>query len=230
MSQLLDIFLHLDKHLEALATDYGPWIYALLFAIVFCETGLVVTPFLPGDSLMFAVGAICARQTDAGVPLLRVEIAAPLLFAAAVAGNTSNYWIGRWTGPRIFTGESTSLLGRLMSRKHLDSAHRFYEKHGGKAVILGQFLPIIRTFVPYVAGAGAMNYRRFILFNFTGALAWVGICCGGGYLFGNIPAVKRNFELVIIGIIAVSLIPVLVQVVKSHRSPRAGTAEEPPRA
>jgi membrane-associated protein len=220
MHDLLNIFLHLDEHLAEWAKSYGPWIYAILFTIVFCETGLVITPFLPGDSLLFAVGALCGTGT------LRIEVAAPLLFGAAVIGNTSNYWIGRATGPKVFRGESRSLLGRLMSRKHLDAAHRFYEKHGGKAVVLGQFLPIIRTFVPYVAGAGAMNYRRFVVFTVLGALLWVGVCCGAGYLFGQHPFVKQHFELVVIGIISVSLIPVAVQIVRSRlrrKVPAAGT-------
>jgi membrane-associated protein len=151
-----------------------------------------------------------------GTGVLKIGIAAPLLFAAAIVGNTSNYWIGRYTGPRIFRGESTSLFSRLLSRKHLASAHAFFEKHGGKAVILGQFLPIIRTFVPYVAGAGAMNYKRFIAYNIAGALAWVGICCGAGYEFGQMEFVKKHFEMVIIGIIVVSLIPVVIQVIKSR--------------
>lgn len=220
MHDLLNIFLHLDEHLAEWAKSYGPWIYAILFTIVFCETGLVITPFLPGDSLLFAVGALCGTGT------LRIEVAAPLLFGAAVIGNTSNYWIGRATGPKVFRGESRSLLGRLMSRKHLDAAHRFYEKHGGKAVVLGQFLPIIRTFVPYVAGAGAMNYRRFVVFTVLGALLWVGVCCGAGYLFGQHPFVKQHFELVVIGIVSVSLIPVAVQIVRSRlrrKVPAAGT-------
>lgn len=214
MQQLLDIFLHLNEHLAQWAQDYGPWIYGILFLVVFCETGLVVTPFLPGDSLLFAVGAL------AGAGTLRIEIAAPLLLLAAIMGNTSNYWIGKSTGPRIFRGESNSLLAKLLSRKHLDSANRFFEKHGGKAVMLGQFLPIIRTFVPYVAGAGAMNYRRFIMFNVLGALAWVGICSSAGYMFGQMEVVKKHFELVIIGIIAVSLIPVGIQVVRAQLAKR----------
>jgi membrane-associated protein len=215
VQQLLDIFLHLNEHLAQWAQDYGTWIYAILFLVVFCETGLVVTPFLPGDSLLFAVGAL------AGAGTLRIEVAAPLLLVAAVLGNTSNYWIGKATGPKIFTGESTSLLSKLLSRKHLESASRFFAKHGGKAVMLGQFLPIIRTFVPYVAGAGVMNYGRFIMFNVLGAVLWVGICCGAGYTFGHLEVVKKNFELVIVGIIVVSLIPVAVQVVKSWLARRA---------
>lgn len=211
MQKLIDIFLHLNEHLEKLAGDYGPWIYGILFLVVFCETGLVVTPFLPGDSLLFAVGALV------GAKILDWWIL-PLLFVAAIAGNTSNYWIGKSTGPRIFRGESGGLLARLLSKKHLEAANAFFERHGGKAVMLGQFLPIIRTFVPYVAGAGSMNYPRFITFNVLGAAAWVGICGGAGVGFGHLEVVKKNFELVIIAIIAVSLIPVGVQVVRSRMS------------
>lgn len=216
MQKLINIFLHLNEHLEKLAGDYGPWIYAVLFLVVFCETGLVVTPFLPGDSLLFAVGALVGGKILSWWAL-------PMLFVAAILGNTANYWIGRSTGPKLFRGESTSLIARLLSRKHLASASAFFEKHGGKAVMLGQFLPIIRTFVPYVAGAGAMNYPRFIMFNVLGATAWVGVCGGAGVAFGHLEVVKKNFELVVIGIIAVSLIPVVVQVVRSRLS-RAGAA------
>lgn len=221
MQQLLDIFLHLNEHLSQWAQDYGPWIYAILFAVVFCETGLVVTPFLPGDSLLFAVGML------SGTGVLRIEIAAPLLLVAAICGNTSNYSIGKLTGPKIFRGESGTLLARLLSRKHLATAHAFFEKHGGKAVMLGQFMPIIRTFVPYVAGAGAMNYSRFIFFNVAGALAWVGICCGSGYFLGGLDFFKKHFEMVIVGIIVVSLIPVLVSFVKSRNAPRGAEGAAP---
>ena len=214
MQHLLDIFLHLNEHLSQWAQDYGPWIYAILFAVVFCETGLVVTPFLPGDSLLFAVGML------SGTGVLRIEVAAPLLLVAAICGNTSNYSIGKLTGPKIFRGESGTLLSRLLSRKHLATAHTFFEKHGGKAVMLGQFMPIIRTFVPYVAGAGAMNYSRFIFFNVAGALAWVGICCGSGYFLGGLDFFKKHLEMVIVGIIVVSLIPVFVSFVKSRNAPR----------
>ncbi|MFZ2875762.1 MAG: VTT domain-containing protein [Phycisphaerales bacterium] len=210
MQQLLDIFRDIPGFLEEFTRSHGPWIYAVLFAVVFCETGLVITPFLPGDSLFFAVGALCATG------VLKLHIAAPALFVAAVLGNTTNYWIGKYLGPRIFRGESVGLFGRLMSRKHLERAHQFYEKHGAAAVILGQFLPIVRTFVPFVAGAGAMNYARFILFNIIGAFLWVSVCVGAGLLFGNIPFVRHNFEYVIIGIIGVSIIPVIVQVLRAR--------------
>lgn len=213
MSQLLAIFRDIPGFLEVFTAEHGPWVYAVLFAIVFCETGLVVTPFLPGDSLLFAVGALCGTGT------LEFWIAAPLLFAAAVIGNTSNYFIGRATGPKVFRGESTALLARLMSKKHLASANRFFCTHGGKAVSLAQFVPIARTFVPYVAGAGAMPYGRFIFFNVAGALLWVGVCTTAGYFFGNLPFVKKNFEWIIIGVVVISLLPLLVQWVRSRLRP-----------
>ncbi len=199
--------------MQHIADAYPMGVYGVLFAIVFCETGLVVTPFLPGDSLFFAVGALC------GTGVLKLHIAAPVLFLAAVLGNTSNYWIGRSTGPMIFRGESTSFFARLISRKHLQTAHAFYEKHGGKAVIMGQFVPIVRTFVPYVAGAGAMNYPKFILFNILGAALWVGVCVGAGRLFGQLEVVRNNFELVVLAIIAVSVLPIIVQFIRAKYFP-----------
>lgn len=225
MRQLLDIFLHLDKHLEALATEHGPWVYAVLFLIIFCETGLVVTPFLPGDSLLFAVGALAARG------MFDVWLVSLTLIVAGVLGDAVNYHIGRYLGPRVFrieTGEAPprTLLERLLNRKHLARAHAFFEKYGGKAVILARFVPIVRTFVPFVAGAGAMTYSRFFVYNVVGAIAWVGVCVGAGWFFGNIPWVRRNFELVIIGIIAVSLIPVVVEIVLARRvSAKSGAGE-----
>jgi len=233
MDQLLAIFRDLPGFLDGFIQNHGAVVYALLFAIVFCETGLVVTPFLPGDSLLFTVGALAARgsfniwTTDSHVSFLLV---AGLLFVAAVLGNTSNYWIGRFIGPRVFKydhggqdarpAESRTLIERLLNRKHLARAHAFFEKYGGKAVIMGQFVPIVRTFCPFVAGAGAMTYRRFILFNIIGATLWVGICCGAGWFFGNIEWVKRNFEAVVIAIILVSLIPVAVEFIAHKRKAR----------
>ncbi len=219
MEQLLHILQDLPGFLQEFVGQHGPWVYALLFAIVFCETGLVITPFLPGDSLLFAVGTLC------GTGAMKLEIAAPLLFAAAIIGNTCNYWIGRSTGPMIFRGESKSLLARLLSRKHLDAANQFYHKHGGKAVILGQFLPIVRTFVPYVAGAGAMNFPRFFSFNVLGASLWIGICMGAGRLFGGYDFVKKHFEMVVVGIIVVSVLPVVIQFIRSRFRPASASAE-----
>jgi membrane-associated protein len=212
VSQLLDFVLHLDTHLLAFVQAYGAWVYGLLFAVVFAETGLVVTPFLPGDSLLFAAGALSATGAlDA--PLLFI-----LLALAAVAGNTVNYTIGRVIGPRIFQARDKSgLIHRLLNREYLDRAHAFFEKYGGKAVVLSRFAPIIRTFVPFVAGAAAMSSRRFTIYNVFGAGAWVGLCLGAGIAFGNVPVVKAHFSLVTIGIVVVSLVPMAVELVKSRR-------------
>jgi len=213
MQQLIDIFLHLDVHLAEFVGRYGVWVYGLLCAIIFAETGLVVTPFLPGDSLLFAAGALAARG-DLDVRLLFV-----LLAGAAILGNTVNYSIGRFVGPRVFRGETSH---RLLNRQHLDRAHAFFEKYGGMAVVLTRFVPIIRTFVPFVAGAGAMRYPTFALYNVAGGVLWVGICLGAGYLFGNVPVVKNNFSLVALGIVAVSMIPMLVEWVQHKRKGQRG--------
>src|SRR6478735_9025479 len=194
--QVLDFFFHLDAHLESFVAAYGFWVYALLFAIVFAETGLVVTPFLPGDSLLFTCGALAATG------VLNIWIVAPLLIFAAILGDTTNYAIGHFVGPRIFRAEDNKgFWHKLLNRHHLMEAHAFFERHGGKAVVLGQFMPIIRTFVPFVAGCGAMTYRHFAIFNVAAAVLWVGVCMGAGYAFGNVPAVKEHFELVIVGIV-----------------------------
>lgn len=215
IDQLLDFFLHLDTHLEVFVTQYGPWVYGLLFLIVFCETGLVVTPFLPGDSLLFATGALGA----AGV--LDARLAAMLLLIAGVAGDAVNYSIGHFVGPRVFRAEDrASFWHRLLNRDHLMRAHEFFERYGGMAVVLGRFVPIIRTFVPFVAGCGSMSYPRFAFYNVAGAMAWVGLCVGTGYAFGNVPVVKDNFTLVILGIIIVSVLP-MVWGYFSHRQSRA---------
>lgn len=218
MDTLLDIFLHLDVKLTAVAAAYGPWIYGVLFAIVFAETGLVVTPFLPGDSLLFAAGALAATGAlhPAGV--------AAVLCAAAIIGDSVNYVVGRTAGPRVFTADDQStLVNRLLNREHLARAHQFFDKYGGKAVILGRFVPIIRTFVPFVAGAGAMVYPTFLFFSVAGTLAWVGICVSAGYAFGNVPVVKDNFSLVALGIVFVSVLPAVVEFMKSRRGGAAGT-------
>jgi len=208
MQQLIDIFLHLDVHLAEFVGRYGVWVYGLLFAIIFAETGLVVTPFLPGDSLLFAAGALAATGA------LDVRLLFLLLAGAAILGNTVNYSIGRFVGPRVFCGETSH---RLLNRQHLDRAHAFFERYGGMAVVLTRFVPIIRTFVPFVAGAGAMRYATFALYNVAGGVLWVGICLGAGYLFGNVPVVKNNFSLVALGIVAVSMIPMLVEWMKHKR-------------
>ena len=206
MSELIDLFLNLDVHLAEFVATYGLWVYGLLFAIIFAETGLVITPFLPGDSLLFAVGAIAATGG------LDIRVVLVLLIAAAILGDAVNYSVGRYAGPRIFRGEDrTSRLQRLLNREHLDKAHAFFEHHGGKAIVMARFAPIIRTFVPFVAGAGSMSYPAFAFYNVTGAVLWVGVCVGGGYLFGQVPIVKENFSIVALGIVAVSLIPIAVE-------------------
>jgi membrane-associated protein len=214
---LIDFVLHFDKHLAEFVVNYGVWVYGLLFGIVFAETGLVVTPFLPGDSLLFAAGALAAT-TDGG---LNPWILFVLLATAAFTGNAVNYGIGRRIGPRIFTAtDDASLVGRLMNRQYLERAHAFFEEYGGKAIILGRFVPIVRTFVPFVAGAGQMTAASFVLYNAIGAIAWVGLCLLAGVIFGNVPIVKNNFSLVTIGIVAVSLLPVLVEYVRHRQSGR----------
>jgi membrane-associated protein len=215
MSSLIDLFLNLDQHLVELAGAYGPWIYLVLFLIVFAETGLVVTPILPGDSLLFASGALAATGA------LNVWMVLGLLLAAAVLGDAVNYSVGWYIGPRVFTAsDTTGVLHRLLNRDHLARAHAFFERHGGKAVVLGRFVPIVRTFVPFVAGAGDMRYSTFAFFNVAGALLWVGICVGAGYGLGNVPIVKENFSLVALGIVFVSVLPAVFEMLKSMRAPQ----------
>ena len=217
MAELIDLFLHLDTHLADIAAAYGPWIYGILFLIVFAETGLVVTPFLPGDSLLFACGALAATGS------LDVGLLFGLLSAAAILGNVVNYAIGRYVGPRVFSAEDhRGLWHRALNRQHLAEAHAFFERHGGRAVVLTRFMPIIRTFVPFVAGAGAMTYRAFAIYNVTGGLLWVGVCLGAGYAFGNVPVVRANFSLVALGIVVVSLLPMAFELVR--RGGKPGTA------
>ena len=206
--------LHLDKYLDKVLAAFGPWTYAILFFIIFCETGLVVTPFLPGDSLLFAVGALTAPR-EAAPPALRLEIILPLLIAAAILGDNMNYWIGRRLGPRVFRREGV----RFLNKRHLDRTHAFYEKHGGKTVVIARFVPIIRTFSPFVAGVGAMTYPRFLAYDIAGGFIWVGLFVLGGHFFGNLPVVKRNFTLVILAIIALSMLPPAIEIVR-HRLAR----------
>ena len=211
MDTFLDYFLHLDVHLTAFVTLYGPWVYAIMGLIVFAETGLVVTPFLPGDSLLFAAGALAAAGA---LDLASLLI---LLSIAAIVGDAVNYAIGRAVGPRVFRAEtSEGFWGRALNREHLDRAHEFFERFGGKAIVMGRFAPIIRTFVPFVAGAGAMTYSKFTLFNVSGGIAWVGICTGAGYAFGNVPIVKNNFSLVALGIVAVSVLRMVYELWRSR--------------
>jgi membrane-associated protein len=200
---LLDWLLHLDTHLNSLATSMGPWLYVVLFAIVFCETGLVVTPFLPGDSLLFAVGALAAT---AGSPIQLIWLI-PLLIIAAVAGDAVNYACGRFIGPKVFQWEGSWLF----NRKHLDRAQAFYDKYGSKTIVLARFVPIVRTFAPFVAGIGQMQYRRFWIYNVAGGITWVVLFLLLGYWFGNLEPVKKNFELVIFGIVGLSVLPMAVE-------------------
>lgn len=206
----IDVVLHLDQHLVELFATYDVWIYAILFTIIFAETGLVVTPFLPGDSLLFAVGALAALNP---ADSLTAPLAITLLVVAAVLGNTTNYHIGRWIGPPAFSGRY-----RLLKLEYLRQTQAYFARHGGKTVMLSRFLPIVRTFAPFVAGVGAMPYGRFQLFNVAGAVIWVVLLVGGGYLFGNIPIVRNNFGFVTIGIILLSLVPLLIAALQSRNS------------
>jgi membrane-associated protein len=203
---LIDLFLHLDQHLTEITRDYGVWTYLVLFIIIFCETGLVVTPILPGDSLLFAAGALAALG---GLNVFWLFI---ILTAAAILGDTVNYWLGHYVGPRIFSKENV----RFLNKKHLERTHEFYEKYGGKTIIIARFIPIVRTFAPFVAGIGSMTYWRFITYNVVGAVIWVGICVFAGYLFGNLDFVKKNFSLVILAIIFVSILPIIVELVRNR--------------
>jgi len=214
MEGLLSMFLHLDTSLNQLAGSLGIWVYAVLFLIIFCETGLVVTPFLPGDSLLFAVGALAAVPEAVIDPWLAFF----LLSIAAVSGDALNYAIGRRLGPKVFSATNS----RLLNRDHLLHTQRFYEKHGGKTIVLARFIPIVRTFAPFVAGIGRMKYGRFALFNVSGGIAWVLLFVGGGYLFGNIPTVKHNFHIVIVAIIVISVLPAVIEFLRARAAIRSG--------
>lgn len=212
-----DIFAFVDPDkLAAFVGEHGLWVYAALFAIIFVETGVVVMPFLPGDSLLFAIGAVAA------IGKMNFWIVCGVLIVAAILGDAVNYHIGKFIGPRVFSktldpNVKPTLIERMLNRKHLEKANAFYAKYGGKAVVLGRFVPIVRTFVPFVAGAGAMNYGRFFYFNVVGGVAWVLICAGAGYLFGNMAIVKKHFELVVLGIVAVSVLPIGIEWIRSRR-------------
>jgi membrane-associated protein len=205
---LIDFILHINVHLDALVRDYGFWVYLILFGIVFCETGLVITPFLPGDSLLFAVGALC------GAGSMNIFLSMAVLFAAAVIGDTVNYWIGHWTGPKVFRAERS----RWLNPQHLERTHQFMEKYGGKAIIIARFVPIIRTFAPFVAGVGRMTYVRFMVYNFVGGALWVGLFVPAGYFFGSWPLVKNNFSLVMLAIIVVSTLPAVFEFFRQRRA------------
>lgn len=212
MPEVLDFILHSDRHLLEFVSNYGPWVYGLLFLIVFAETGFVVTPFLPGDSLLFAAGALAAAGA------MNAWVCLALLTFAAFAGNAVNYSVGRFVGPRVFTAtDGNSVWHRLLNRDYLQRGHAFFEQYGGKAVIMGRFVPIVRTFVPFVAGAAQMTSASFAFYNVVGAVTWVGICLGAGVLFGNVPVVKENFSLVTIGIVGVSVLPAVVEFFRHRR-------------
>ncbi len=212
----IDLFLHIDQYLNQWAGWMGPWLYVALFAVIFVETGLVVMPFLPGDSLLFAMGALSAK---AGSPI-DLWLLAPLLCVAAVLGDAANYSIGYWVGPKVFTKEQS----RWLNKKHLERAQRFYEKHGGKTIVLARFIPIIRTFAPFVAGIGKMRYLRFASFNVTGGISWVLLFLFGGYFFSGLPVVQTQFHYVIVAIVLISVIPVVIEFVKARKESRAEKA------
>jgi membrane-associated protein len=212
MAGALDLLLHVDRYLLTLVSTYGTWAYLILFLIVFAETGLVVTPFLPGDSLLFAAGAIAA------IGSLDVRLVIVVLIAAATIGDAVNYAVGRLAGGRILRAvETNPRWKRWLNPAHVARAHDFFERHGGKAVVMARFVPIVRTFVPFVAGVAAMSYPSFAFYNIVGAVAWVGLCVGSGYVFGNVPIVQDNFSLVALGIVAVSMLPMLVEYLRHRR-------------
>lgn len=215
LAQFIDIVLHLDKHLALLVAEYGVWIYAILFAIVFCETGLVVTPFLPGDSLLFVAGALAATATSGGLaigPLIAV------LMMAAVLGDNVNYWVGRWVGDHVLRWGTGS---RFFNRAAYDKTHAFYDRHGPLTMTMARFVPLVRTFAPFVAGVARMDYPRYFVFDLLGALLWVFSLTLAGYWFGNLPAVKSNLSLVIVGIVGVSVLPMVVGWLRSRFAPRS---------
>lgn len=216
IKQLFDYFLHLDRYLDVIIQDYQGWTYLILFLIVFCETGLVVTPFLPGDSLLFAAGTFAARGSF-DVVLLFV-----ILTIAAIIGDTVNYWVGHYFGPKIFARENV----RFLNKKHLERTHEFYERHGGKTIIIARFLPIIRTFAPFVAGVGRMTYWRFIAYNVVGGVVWVAMFVFGGYYFGNLEIVKNNFSFVVVAIVILSVLPIIYELVRHRMRPSRPEAVE----
>jgi membrane-associated protein len=213
---VVDVFRHLDAHLAQLVVDYGIWIYAILFVVIFCETGLVVTPFLPGDSLLFAAGALAATTSTSTTPGLSIVVLVPLLIVAAVLGDAVNFAIGARVGPGILEKEKIPFI----KKAHILKTQQFYEKHGTKTIVLARFVPIVRTFAPFVGGIGKMKYSTFATYNVVGAVAWVVICAVAGYFFGNIPFVKKNFELVVLGIIFVSVLPIVFEMGKSFMDSR----------
>ncbi len=217
IQQLIDIFLHVDEYLFEIVTQLGVWTYVLLFLVIFAETGLVITPFLPGDSLLFAAGAVTALVPDT----LNIVVLIIVLSMAAILGDTVNYWIGHWVGPKAFSGKV-----RFLKKEHLDKTHAFYEKHGGKTIILARFVPIVRTFAPFVAGVGAMTYSHFIIYNVVGGIAWVTAFTLLGYFFGNVPFVQKNFEFVVVAIVLISVLPMIYEyIAEKSRSRKAAQAQ-----
>lgn len=210
ISWIISFIMHIDRHLVDIIREYGAMTYLIMFLIVFCETGLVVTPFLPGDSLIFALGALSAGRD------LNLAIISGVLAAAAILGDTVNYHIGKYAGPKVFNRESS----RFFKKEHLMKTHAFYEKHGAITIIIARFIPIIRTFAPFVAGIGVMSYGRFIVYNITGGLLWVGLFISGGYLFGNLPVVRNNFTLVIMAIIVISVLPIVIEGYRTWKNGR----------
>lgn len=208
LTQLMDVVLHLDQHLQALVASHGAWIYLILFLIVFCETGLVVTPFLPGDSLLFVAGTVAAAGG------MDIHLMVLLLIIAAVLGDAVNYGVGHYVGPRIFSHSES----RWLNPKHLQRAHDFYEKYGGKTIIIARFVPIVRTYAPFVAGAASMTYAKFALFNVSGAVLWVVSLGYAGYFFGNLPIIKNNLTLVILGIIFLSILPGIIEILRHRKT------------
>jgi membrane-associated protein len=217
---MIDFLLHADVHLRELVQQYGTTTYAILFAIIFAETGLVITPFLPGDSLLFAAGALAATGA------MRVEVLALATIIAAFLGNVVNYSIGRRVAHMFHLDAPDTRVHRFVKREHVQRAHQFFERHGGRAVVLARFVPIVRTFLPFVAGGAGMTYSMFTFYNAVGCLLWVGVCVGAGYLFGNIPVVKDNFTLVVVGIVAVSLLPLLLELYNNWRRPTKSSSGE----
>jgi membrane-associated protein len=215
--QIIDVALHLDRHLSHIIGQYGPWTYAILFVVIFIETGFVVMPFLPGDSLLFAAGTFAALKA------LNMGALIVLLSAAAIIGDTVNYWIGHFVGPKVFHREKS----RVFKKEYLDRTHAFFEKYGGKTIIIARFVPIIRSFAPFVAGIGRMSYGRFIAFNVIGGVGWVVLLTSAGYFFGNIPVVRKNFSLAILAIIIISTIPAVTEALRHRRKPQRERTEEP---
>jgi membrane-associated protein len=217
--QAIDLFLHLDKHLDSVATTFGPWLYLLMFVVIFCETGLVVTPILPGDSLLFAFGMLAAREGSQ----LSIPLSITLLIVAAVAGDAVNYWIGYVLGPKVFHYEDSWLL----NKKHLTRTHEFYERHGGKTIVIARFVPIVRTFAPFVAGVARMGYVRFWQFNCVGGTVWICLFLLGGYYFGNIPLIRNHFEFVMVAIVLISVVPMGIEWLNARRRARLVAAAGP---